>query len=279
MNDCLPVTCSDTQLKYISLLCEKMFNSDYEMNKNHGFGIEIKSSDICRGEIFIISKAAFAMLAFITSLFKLSEEMLSSDVDVVFVNHETFNVLKEAYKCMRFPKAPSQSDDFSNSQANQINNSSDEIPEIVPEKKYDCLLCGKNFTSLKNYNLHIQRSHTKEKTFKCQLCNKSFKYSSDLLKHNVIHTDVKLFHCNFCDKKFRTKTNQKVHEQSHKNNKKYVCENCGKGFSKAFNLRRHLETAHSKENIKTHHCNLCQKSFSSNFNLNRHKTQAHNYFN
>ena len=65
-------------------------------------------------------------------------------------------------------------------------------------KKYECDVCEKRFTSLKDLDKH-QRTHTGEKPFECDVCQKRFSRQCILTVHQRTHTGEKPYECNICN--------------------------------------------------------------------------------
>ncbi|XP_058426166.1 zinc finger protein 75A-like isoform X2 [Diceros bicornis minor] len=120
---------------------------------------------------------------------------------------------------------------------------------------------------LRLIDLH-KKERAEDKPFKCQDCRKSFRVSSDLIKHQRIHTEEKPYKCQQCDKRFRWSSDLNKHLTTHQGIKPYKCSCCGKSFSQSSNLHTHQRT-HTGEKPFT--CHECGKKFSQNYHLTKHR--------
>ncbi|XP_036593589.1 zinc finger protein 75D-like [Trichosurus vulpecula] len=135
------------------------------------------------------------------------------------------------------------------------------------EKPFKCLICGKSFKVSSDLIKH-QRVHTEDRPYKCQECDKRFRWSSDLKKHLMIHRGIKPHRCSWCGKSFRKNTHLLSHQRTHTGEKPFKCHECGKSFSQNSHLIMH-QTTHTGE--QPHKCSMCGKNFSRRSSLLRHQ--------
>lgn len=137
---------------------------------------------------------------------------------------------------------------------------------VVKQKSFTCLECGKVFNAHYNLTRHMP-VHTGARPFVCKICGKGFRQASTLCRHKIIHTSEKPHKCQTCGKAFNRSSTLNTHTRIHTNNKPFICEYCGKGFHQKGNYKNHTLT-HSGE--KAFKCSICNKAFHQIYNLTFH---------
>ncbi|XP_054744160.1 zinc finger protein Xfin-like isoform X1 [Anastrepha obliqua] len=121
------------------------------------------------------------------------------------------------------------------------------------DRKYQCLKCPGKFVWLHNLQGH-----------KCS--NRLNVYVPKWPDKRKLH----LLQCNFCDKTFRYATDLKRHQETHSlNSRSHVCAICSQPFLKAENLRQHLRQAHDQIKRRIECC-LCSEKLKTLAQLRTH---------
>lgn len=168
------------------------------------------------------------------------------------------------------------------------------------EKRWQCRLCEKSYTSKYNLVTHIlghngvkphscphcnklfkQPSHLQThllthqgtRPHKCQVCHKAFTQTSHLKRHMLLHSDVKPYSCRFCGRGFAYPSELKAHEGKHESGRCHVCVECGLDFSTLPQLKRHLAT---HQGPTLYPCPECSKAFHYRSQLQNHLLKHQN---
>lgn len=135
----------------------------------------------------------------------------------------------------------------------------------ITGKKYECDLCHKRFR-------HSQTAKSHRTThfgpYPCPTCGKTFSILSSFKLHMARHAGIKRFACSLCSNRFITKGELIQHRITHTKQRNYVCETCGSQFGKSDTLTRHVERVHTSE--RRYSCTVCEMKFKCPGRLKRH---------
>ena len=132
---------------------------------------------------------------------------------------------------------------------------------------FDCVHCGKIFTTNIVMKNHIKHVHDKIKEHICEVCAKGFATTSDLNTHRRTHTGEKNFPCHICGQSYSTKQYLQIHTRQHTGEKPHCCEECGKAFADPSALKNHQKRHQNNEPVA---CEVCGKTFKVKKNLKSH---------
>uniref|UniRef100_H3B0Z6 Zinc finger protein 366 n=1 Tax=Latimeria chalumnae TaxID=7897 RepID=H3B0Z6_LATCH len=133
-------------------------------------------------------------------------------------------------------------------------------------KPHACSQCGKLFKQLSHLHTHML-THQGTRPHKCQVCHKAFTQTSHLKRHMMQHSDVKPYTCGICGRGFAYPSELKAHESKHENGRENICVECGLDFTTLTQLKRHL-TAH--RGPTQYNCTECDKTFQYPSQLQNH---------
>ncbi|XP_071610135.1 zinc finger protein 710 isoform X1 [Heliangelus exortis] len=133
-------------------------------------------------------------------------------------------------------------------------------------KPHSCPHCNKLFKQPSHLQTHLL-THQGTRPHKCGVCSKAFTQTSHLKRHMLLHTDIKPYSCRFCGRGFAYPSELKAHEVKHQSDRCHVCVECGLDFSTLTQLKRHLAT---HQGPTLYQCLECNKSFHYRSQLQNH---------
>ncbi|XP_072437967.1 uncharacterized protein znf366 isoform X1 [Chiloscyllium punctatum] len=133
-------------------------------------------------------------------------------------------------------------------------------------KPHACSQCGKLFKQLSHLHTHML-THQGTRPHKCNVCHKAFTQTSHLKRHMMQHSDVKPYNCSICGRGFAYPSELKAHETKHENGRDNICVECGLDFPTLAQLKRHL-TSHRGPTL--YRCDECEKTFQYPSQLQNH---------
>ena len=150
------------------------------------------------------------------------------------------------------------------------NNSLQTISKSQSEKKNECQICKKTFSTLGNMRSHFLTIHQNYRPYKCEFpgCDKRYSILSRYQVHIRTHEGKKPFICQICNKSFNEKGNLKTHLRFHSELRPFQCPQCNKSYKTNGHLKDHIEIQHNK--IKKYVCDICNKKFGRISTLKAH---------
>ncbi|XP_075711382.1 zinc finger protein 710 isoform X2 [Rhinoderma darwinii] len=139
-------------------------------------------------------------------------------------------------------------------------------------KPHSCPHCNKLFKQPSHLQTHLL-THQGTRPHKCEVCNKAFTQTSHLKRHMLLHTDIKPYSCRFCGRGFAYPSELKAHEVKHENGRCHVCVECGLDFATLTQLKRHIS---SHQGPTMYQCIECNKSFHYRSQLQNHMLKHQN---
>ncbi|XP_044518943.1 zinc finger protein 366 [Gracilinanus agilis] len=133
-------------------------------------------------------------------------------------------------------------------------------------KPHACTRCGKLFKQLSHLHTHML-THQGTRPHKCQVCHKAFTQTSHLKRHMMQHSDVKPYNCRICGRGFAYPSELKAHESKHESGRENICVECGLDFPTLAQLKRHLTTHRGPIQ---YNCTECDKTFQYPSQLQNH---------
>ncbi|KAM3614590.1 uncharacterized protein V6R79_016524 [Siganus canaliculatus] len=138
------------------------------------------------------------------------------------------------------------------------------------DRPYCCAECGKRFSQIYNYRVHL-RTHAQTKVAKellmCRVCLKGFQTEENLSKHlSSNHPEDTFYECDLCKRVFTSLMACENHVRLHKYMVNFQCAKCSRAFSSMKHLTRHLKRTCSR-NFK---CTDCTKVFTKKNALLKH---------
>lgn len=139
-------------------------------------------------------------------------------------------------------------------------------------KPHSCPHCNKLFKQPSHLQTHLL-THQGTRPHKCEVCGKAFTQTSHLKRHMLLHTDVKPYSCRFCGRGFAYPSELKAHEVKHENGRCHVCVECGLDFATLTQLKRHIS---SHQGPTLYECLECNKTFHYRSQLQNHMLKHQN---
>ncbi|XP_034948720.1 zinc finger protein 62 homolog [Chelonus insularis] len=146
----------------------------------------------------------------------------------------------------------------------------------APAMKFACAVCPEEFSTKSELTEH-RNSHLKVKIFSCSICRRMFGNSQALQEHMNDHgpteIDPNISAVDFLDNEADDPNASGWSVNSDPGGRSTECTTCGKVFANYPNLRRHIQSAHSRIDERFD-CFKCSKSFTNEDEWNQHE-QTH----
>ena len=94
----------------------------------------------------------------------------------------------------------------------------DHVDVVHEGKKFQCIICNKDYTNRDSLKSHIATIHEDKKPFECEVCHIRFPSKSKVKKHILM-----------------------VHEKKCP----YLCDHCNEGFMSKSLLIKHVQSSHN----------------------------------
>ncbi|KAK3732181.1 hypothetical protein RRG08_026563 [Elysia crispata] len=112
-------------------------------------------------------------------------------------------------------------------------------PTFEPKGCYECVKCGKQFSTPHGLEVHVRRTHSGRRPYACDICNKTFGHAVSLSQHRAVHTQERSFQCQQCGKSFKRSSTLSTHLLIHSDTRPYPCPYCGKRFHQKSDMKKH----------------------------------------
>lgn len=148
------------------------------------------------------------------------------------------------------------------------------IPKL---DSYKCKHCCEKFEKHKELVQHNKSAHELEKPYECVICDKSFRFRTDLRRHELIHLNQRSFQCELCDRSYNTRSllnNHKTCMHTDRTAWKYACPHCELRFPNKSNLDKHVQRKHTNASDEWI-CYDCNKKCDSKVALCLHIRNYH----
>ncbi|RUS78891.1 hypothetical protein EGW08_013334, partial [Elysia chlorotica] len=161
---------------------------------------------------------------------------------------------------------------------------------------YECVKCGKQFSTPHGLEVHVRRTHSGRRPYACDICNKTFGHAVSLSQHRAVHTQERSFQVSWLESSFQVSWLERSFQVSwlersfqvswlersfqvswlersfQVREKPYKCTHCNKAFSQSSNLITHCR---KHTGFKPFTCDKCGRAFQRKVDLRRHVETQH----
>ena len=155
---------------------------------------------------------------------------------------------------------------------------------LSPEKRFDCLSCGKKFNKKSNLKVHINSVHEKSRIESCEQCDYTCTVKDSLKQHIMSVHNGETFICTHCEKEFNWKSDMNRHIKTFHSGEVYPCPDCLKEFPQKRYLTEHLKTRTCDKSNESKNkklicedliCSYCGYTTADSRTLERHIKGVH----
>ncbi|XP_061919216.1 zinc finger protein 668 [Entelurus aequoreus] len=134
-------------------------------------------------------------------------------------------------------------------------------------RPYCCAECGKRFSQIHNYRVHLRTHAQKVERPHCRVCLKVFFTNKALADHVTrAHWQDEFYECDLCKRVFTCVADCQDHINLHQSTPDVVCEKCGRHFDTPTSLKRHRMSSC----YIIFKCTDCPKTFNKKDALLKH---------
>ncbi|XP_052368180.1 zinc finger protein 436-like isoform X2 [Oncorhynchus keta] len=147
----------------------------------------------------------------------------------------------------------------SNSHLEEAENDSASAHHQTSSGPHICSVCEKSFKFASALIAH-QVIHTGERPYVCHLCGRCFSFRQSLDRHKQTHKDGRVYDCLICGETFQSLSARTEHKKSHMEQGAYQCSQCHRKFNWASAMVRHLKVHTEGTEVKTQELTKSLKS-------------------
>ena len=100
---------------------------------------------------------------------------------------------------------------------------------------------------------YLVEAGDRQKRWQCRMCEKSYTSKYNLVTHILGHNGIKPHSCPHCSKLFKQPSHLQTHLLTHQGTRPHKCQVCHKAFTQTSHLKRHM-MQHSE--VKPHNLSL-----------------------
>jgi len=157
-----------------------------------------------------------------------------------------------------------------------------QIVNILPEKRFICDICGKQYSHASKMEMH-RRRHKNDRRHACPFCEKRFYMGYSVDQHIVQHLGIQPYACPVCHHSFNCKSNRRLHMKRHHPKfmaqkvamKCHSAEHSSKSDNTSTNLDSDVAQKVDRLDRVGYRCNQCDAEFTDSVRLSEHQRVTH----